>query len=381
MKDIDFDELDKAVTSLMGSVPSADETVKPDDDIKTLVLTPSKPLTMGGFSDSLPVPSATPASTPVSITSTPTPAAESTPIPTLAPVAPAPQVSPAARRAGRFMDVVHPSSDMTKSTMGISRHSGVIEPLNSDVVAEPTVVSTPAPVVPDEPTTAEVHSDLSDLSHHATSDWPDPLDMLQDAPVQPDETLVTETSEPVIADTTPTLPAEPLSSPFLPDAKVEKRPLGGATPDPLGDELETPVLNNDAPTPSNDPQIVPAEIVLPEELQGDLMAIESRQADTAPAVEPIEPKSPITLAPAQPQVQSVSAPTQPTGPTSITQQYKAEPSTGDQTNGSIYDTDTYHKPLEHPVKKKSSVALIIWIVVLLIIGAGGGAAAYFYLLK
>lgn len=377
MKELDFDELDKAVTSLMGSVPAMDETVKPGDDVKTLVLTPSRPLSTDGLT---PAPALTLPATPADNSAaipTPTP---SNPVPS-APVSPAivpsaepvatSLVSPAARRAGRFMDVVHPSSDMTKATASVSRHAGTIEPLSSGFTMPVTPVAPSEPATDSQDTPEEQH-DTPDLSHHATSDWPDPLDMQHASSAEPERPVVPDMQPAPTEDSAPS-PSESLSSPFLPDAKVEKRPLGGAPVDatPSAAEAMQPA---ETPTPASDPQTVPTDIVLPEELQDDLMAIESRQAETVAAPAPVAMPvvRPVPATPTQPQ---------PSGPTSIQQQYKAEQSTGDQTNGSIYDTDSYHKPLEHPAKKKSSAALIIWIVVLLIIGAGGGAAAYFYLLK
>jgi len=64
----------------------------------------------------------------------------------------------------------------------------------------------------------------------------------------------------------------------------------------------------------------------------------------------------------------------------IVQQYEEQPSTGDQTNGAIYDTSTYHQPLDaKPAKKKSSALVwVLWIVVLLIVGATAGAAWFYF---
>lgn len=377
MKDLDFDELDKAVTSLMGAVPDTDETVKPDDDIKTLVLTPSQPLpTTDGLNVVPPTPApvvletvAAPTSTQV-VSVTPTPVATpSNPVPAAPPLA-----SPAARRAGRFMDVVHPSSDMTKTSMNVSRHSGVIEPLSSNVAPAESVTVAPE-LATNSSEGSSPQSEMQDESLHAGSDWPDPLDMSHDTPAEPEQAPVVETESVREEDEAQSSP-EPLTSPFLPDAKVDKRPLGSPVADAMSVGVSEAVTANNAPaSAASDPQTVPTQVILPEELQGDLMAIESNQAETVPTPEP-------AVAPVAVQAQAaVVPPSQPAGPSSIQQQYKAEPSTGDQTNGSIYDTDSYHKPLEHPVKKKSATVLIIWIVVLLIIGAAGGAAAYFYLLK
>ncbi len=125
---------------------------------------------------------------------------------------------------------------------------------------------------------------------------------------------------------------------------------------------------------------------LPEELQGDLVAIE---ADTTTHRKPEEkPEEPAKGAMQETSLgteskeenASPSAPAEekplPTGPTSIAQQYREEPNTGDQDNGAIYDTDTYHQPLAHPAKKKPSWLWIVWIVLILALGAAAGAGLY-----
>ena len=151
MKEFDFDELDKAVTSVMG-----DNTVKTDAS------------------------SVAPASTSNDVTrSVPDTAAATTVVnpPVTAP-------PPASRRTGRFMDVVHPSSDMSSTT----------KPSREGVAINPPAAT--APVVNDTPTVEAPVVATPDLQ----------------PPVEVAEINATE----------------PLSSPFLPDAKPDKRPLGGA---------------------------------------------------------------------------------------------------------------------------------------------------------
>jgi hypothetical protein len=148
-----------------------------------------------------------------------------------------------------------------------------------------------------------------------------------------------------------------------------------------------------SPEAATEPQ-APVSVDLPEELQGDLVAIESGASMVADAA-PTRPTDPVvapieleekpavseqlttTVAAAAAPVSAVVS----TGPVSIPQQYREEPSTGDQTSGSIYDTASYHQPLEHPAQKKSGWLWVIWVLILLILGAGGGALAYLYLLQ
>jgi len=293
MSDFDFDEIDKAVNGALSS-----------DD------TPSQP-------------AFTPPTEPEKDTPAPTSAIEVTP-------APRERVSPpAARRsAGRFMDVVHPSSDMRTKTPGFT----------------PPTPPTPTP-------TPEVAPDLTDES------W-----------------------------------SQPLESPFLPDAKVEKRPLGAFsldTPAQNADEeellLEAPdellleahampdpidfaAQSNALPAETEDTGEVPA----PEEPAANEELSAAMQFEEAPLA--FEPETPPEEAPEPVEEEPIQ-----TGPASITQQYTEQPSSA-PSSGAIYDTETYHKPLEPVAKKRSGVWIFIWILLLVILGAGAGVAFYIFVL-
>jgi hypothetical protein len=281
MQDIDFDEIDRAVSSTIGPKPKAEDS---SDSSVAVNVSRSEDR------------------------------------------APAPAPTPAARRSsGRFMDVVHPSSDMRSPSSERPERS------------EPRKPEAPAPTEPEARST----------------EWPDPLDfhgfkMDEEPATAP--TPPQDTSEP---DTT-----KPLESPFLSDTKVEKRPLGAfstneATKEPPAapEEPETPLL--EAP----DEELIPAE--------------------TEKAEEPATPEEP--EAPTEPQPAPVEA-EEPVGPTSITQQYKEQPSTTDQPSGAIFDTEAYHQPLAHPEKKRSGAMVIVWIIALILLGVGAGAGVYFFVL-
>lgn len=405
MKDLDFDELDRAVNSLMTNVPKSEPQADGTPE-KTLDI-PST----SGDGDELSFDKVTEAAKKVAdeapktdttersvVSPTPEPRASAVAqhaSNSVRPTAPA----PANRRGGRFMDVVHPSADMSKpdSPKPISRQGLNLEPLNSssqkiaDVVPQKKDAAETAPK-------AATSVEENTPEEKPTSDWPDPLDMMTSEPEKKEETP----PEPEM----PQVEAEPetsapLTSPFLPDAKVEKRPLGGtATEDdapieedaisraPMADDIKKSVDDPNKQLPANPTEV---EQVLPEELSGDLMAVEAdtthaelkrahdeNQAPISPvtaekpaAAQDFEPKEPST----KPAAIVEEAPV-PAGPTSIPQQYKEEPSTGDQDNGSIYDTDTYHQPLAHPAKKKSGWMWVVWIALILAVGAGGGALLY-----
>lgn len=318
MADLDFDELDRAVNSLISSTP-------------------------GTAATSNTVPVTTPSTAPVFIENSPAASVVATPTPvsTPAPVAPAPAaparpaVSLAGQRSsGRFMDMIHPSADMRSAT------------------PTPTAPAPAAPAAPVTPITVPT----------------EPMANIFSMPAAP--------TGPVIS--------MPQDSPFLSDAKVEKRPLGAfSTEIPAADPVPVPEPTPAAPVEQPKPE-APAEPVaatesvpsavdqpadiptpLPAELQNDLLAIES-----GTSVASVEPEMP-----AKPAFES-----NPGANASIPQQYSEKPSTGDQSTGAIYDTNVYHKALPAKTKKKSSWLWIIWILLLLIVGIGAGAAAYFFIL-
>lgn len=403
MKELDFDELDRAVNTLMGGVSSSVQAPKSiDDDTRTITI----PSTLSGTA--MPVmpafstDAATPAAQPASTAEVTPPARTDTPIIVDRQTTP----SVAQRRSGRFMDVVHPSSDMKNPSndrqsmptrtgptlQPITPPSPVVEeiqPAPSEVVIAqtPEVVEFAQSAI--EPATSADTPFVEQSAAEVTSEWPDPLaDFTLDVP-----TIVTPAElEATVAEALNIAPVsvvdeadddddlftidseehaqepEPQTSPFLADAKVEKRPLGSATSDELTttdesdfEHVSLTQANPESQLPAN---AVPTEVPLPAELQSDLIAVES---DTTEGVSVAA--ATVQSNPAQPTVAS-------TGPTSIQQQYTEAKTSGDQTNGSIYDTDAYHKPLAHPIKKKSGWMWIIWVVIILLVGAGGGAALY-----
>jgi hypothetical protein len=305
MKDIDFDELDRAVNSLIspGTTPSID-------------------------------PATTPALT--------TPASPAVPAVTTPPLA-------ERRSSGRFMDVVHPSSDMRPVA---------VPPRAVEPEAVTTPVAPASPVDPPKPAAA----------------WPDPIDVHEAA------TIKASAPDPVPAPT-PTVSSSgdmtaPLESPFLSDAKVEKRPLGAfsnevhesgpaaavVTPKPSEQPAELAPPSTDDLSKNTDHPIQ-NDTPLPAELQPGLLSIESNEDPS---------KASVAIA--------VPAVAESTGPTSITQQYTEQASTGDKPTGTVFDTEAYKKPQTSSKKKKSGWLVVLWIFLLLVVGAGIGAAVYFFVL-
>lgn len=302
MSDFDFDELDKAVNGAIGS----DDTTAQEPAV------------------------ATPAEAPRSVERE-------------APLEERSSVTPAARRAagGRFMDMVHPSSDMRSS---------------SPVAARPTTPTTPTTPAP-------------------ASRLPEPPRFTQ--PEAPVKTPVEPT--PSAADWSSTL-----ESPFLPDAKVEKRPLGGVEP-----ETPSPLLSSLLDEPKEDLLEAPDELRLeattlpdPIDFSPEYTPTEPEKTEQPEVVEEVEAVENEEVAPVEtPEVKSVATPSPEASntPISITQQYKEQPR-AEQESGAIYDTEAYHQPITHPAKKRSGWWIVLWIFLLIVLGAGAGAAVYLYVL-
>ncbi len=164
-----------------------------------------------------------------------------------------------------------------------------------------------------------------------------------------------------------------MTSPFLPNAHVEKRPLGSVNPENLLPSQSDTDLVGVSDDSRVDTEVIASQkeaidIPLPAELSGEITSVESVDVSSTPP---------------DPNVDEDRAPTAgseqaPSLGGSIPQQYNEQPSSTAPASGGIYDTQTYHHPLEHPAKKKSGVGVVVWILVLLILGALAGAA-YFYL--
>lgn len=344
MKDIDFDELDKAVNSLMATAPESPAKAADDQKPETTldITTQPAPAVM-------PVASAEP----VVVTTNTTPAA---------PVAPSAPVTPAVKRTGgRFMDMVHASSDMKprQAVTPPSREGLSVTPRPTIETPAPAPVTPSAPAV--EPTTNTAVPDT----------MPDPLELggISDTPAVSEPTPALEPDNLATATTG--------ESPFIADAKVEKRPLnpGTASAEPSFDAQMANELTDQEPAAeatdtektdasTDEPPAVPQ---VPE-LSSDLVAIESN----AKLDEPVATQSVDTKDAAK----AVSEPAVPQGATSIAKQYKTQPSTGDQSHAAIYDASQYPEPVAHPAKKKSGWLWVLWVVLLL--GVGAGAAVLLY---
>jgi hypothetical protein len=385
VKDLDFDELDRAVNSLIAKTPNG---------------------VSGGNTNNT--------SVPIVPDITPVPVIEPVPTPPMQlpvggglPIVPIIAPTPVVERpnTGRFMDVVHPSSNMRTPFTGyeqppvqaVTPPTSPLPPMGPVPPVE-LVTSPITPMAPPDPIITEKPSIIDK--------WPDPIDFKGNnvtkdpSQVDKDDDADIDSISNDIANTLNQTSSDSPDSPFLSGAKVEKRPLGAFSSDQTtnnGSTFQpTPLLApkipaTDSPSVSDSASIAaenPDENTpLPAELQNDLLSIESdstTQPET-PIVSTNITDVPVatTATVNQPTVTaSTASNTTISTPvtTSISPQYKEQPSTGEQKNGAIYDTKTYHKAMVRPAKRKSGWMWVIWIVIFLIVGAGTGAAVYFFVL-
>ncbi len=373
MKDIDFDELDRAVGSVLGAQNSA-----PAEESSEVAV--SEPAT------------------------SPTITEEETTQKTFV----------QKRATGRFMDVVHPSSDMKlQNKPSVSRQGVSVEPVSPQATEE-------APEAPVE--SAPIEEPAYDI--------PDPL-TFQAAPQEEPEEVEASAAAPAIAPVTPVetdMPSmeadetdsqdaldqaaselaeldsvlpdatepKPLDTPFVSAADVEKRPLGAfsatetdasllsdearshleaadanepaAAEPPVDEEMKramdaalaghdkdeapTDALASDthesaeAADPEAEAQTSPEADVMPEELHEDVVAVESQE---------VEPASVI-------------------GTGSIPQQYTEKATAQSEEIAPVFDTT----PIQQTAPKHSVWPTVLLILVFILLGAGIGFAVYYF---
>lgn len=312
--DIDFDELDKAVNSLMGGVkPGESDEETPAQ--KTLAISPTlgpdeKPAynKLDEVAKKIGSETLVPGGERTIVEDLDTvapPAAAPIPVKPLT-IAPRPPI-------GRFMDVVHPSSDMRTNTAAV----------------QPSVAVTPA-----------------------AAPLPQPQPVVQEV-AKPDTSTSQRTTIPEAASLTP----------FLPDAKVEKRPLGGQISSNVTDTVpETTSINSEPVETSDNTQKVLDATTIQGETSAELQSIESTPVTNVPDHMQESVRS----------VESVDTEqlTSPSGPAGHD---------APAADGAIYDVNNFHQPLDHPAKRKSGWGVVVIILIIIIVSGALGAAAYFLL--
>ncbi len=341
MQDIDFDELDRAVSSLISATPDT------ESDKAALAASPVS----------------------VNVSSAPV-----EPVPYVAPVIPqtpivsVPAPTPAAPVA----------SNLVQNRSNLGRSMDFIRP------------NTPAPTMQRSSTTTPVVAPIT-----------------TPAPVinNPQPTTVSAPIGGSVIDQTPDMP-EPSESPFITDAKVEKRPLGafseGKEPEVAPVELNSPTyaaaiaLENSIVEGKDDNPSISVDTPLPAELQNNLLQIESSDATSSgmtmpqtPAETPeidiksadmsIEQAIESSKSEAAEKVDRSTEPsTNPNVVNSIPQQYPASTAPVPQNTGPIFDTSIYHNTSNIKPVKKSNAWIWILMIVLILIGATVGVGIYLF---
>lgn len=392
MKDIDFDELDRAVTSALNASgaglnqSSEQVSVRSLDSNKSSVeMNPNisshtghtRMMSSGGPGRT------TLARKPVVTSRASTSITEAIEV-TKAPV---PAVSPVKRsiphREGRFMDVVRPGVKPTLSAAVVPESVEASVSVEADeltVVPEVTESESAAP----NPHNASLEAAINNLfvsEGHNPVESSTTVDLVETPVVEAPsmEELTTEVeftpAEDVATDEIAAelgMPLEEMrsNSPFIPDAKVEKRPLGEIEQLDSIEMSQEPVVEDAIELLSEINEAPSAPV--PEELTSDLAAIESHETN----VENIEN---IVETPISEEVQEeTAAPEAVVGPTSIARQYKEQPRTAseDDESGAIFDPQTYQPPVEHPAKKSSGWGWVIACVLIIILATVAGVVAW-----
>lgn len=428
MKDIDFDELDRAVGSVLGT----DTAVAQKDDDAASDAQTARQDTAQPADDPVvavePATSATDEQSPAGLAKV-TDASESDKdsktdvveevgngsVDNVSEKSPVikPSVSPA-RKRGQFLDMVHPSANMrTKPATMPTTSRKTLTPLNSVTAGDkPESVSTPTPpadealtsaapepVVPavvSEPAAANEQGEAvttPEPTKEETTSWPDPLDFVakeDDQPGDAADPLGTTDQEADATDAT-----ESSQTPFVTDAKVDKRPLGAfAGSDEAssagGEDPSQPKAEEEAPAPEFDAAVNTIEAAGVPQTDNPMTQTEEPEDESKPAQQSedtSEPESQVALQPAvepvkteevAPVLTSTSAAATPVA-SSIHQQYKAPvPKKDDDVDHPLFDTKEYHQPLLPDGKKakKKPVFIIVLLLILFIIGGALGYIAY-----
>lgn len=319
------------------------------------------------------------------------------------------QKSLAAKRRGQFMDMKHPSANMKTTPVDVVKppHVGVTitppsateahsaqtegDPAKEEPVVQLDTVEIEVPEVPlpeeksdetgkadlqDSPSNDDASSDEPKLTPAPEREVPaealsqdEPETETEATPVQADEapreSVPKANSESSLDDkpenTQTAAEATPAAStsPFLPDAKVDKRPLGVA----LTDELK-PAGDDTSENPA----------ALPEELHDSVLAVE---ADTTITKSPV-PNEQEAVANDEPDNTDATTDDTATTPASIPAQYKTNDETAKDAKSS--DTSLYDSAGQHDAfassPKRSHWAVVLGIIIIIVLGAAIGAGAY-----
>ena len=427
MTDIDFDELDRAVNSLMSKQQeknSVDAEVKHDVETPSMEEKKTIETSTVGSSFAPPVTPFAPAldaPSPSSTTSAPSieskaeqqspqdslvekPEIISAPAATVAPSSTLDQTpdstpkenktSPVITRrpTGRFMDVVRPSSvnNIQKSASSAPSRTGVSIQPSADLVDVVNITGSTSPVeeelsaVDNQLDSLDDAPDLKDIQNESA------LAAIEDAPVE--ELSLTDKIAQSLSESNDSVAspiAEPLESPFIANVEVEKRPLGAVDQSSIEsesgveeDELESGSVgledmklshqyNSDLSNYTMDKEALSETPDSMMDLSPEIIAIEEAGIPGVSEMNETADSEPNTQ-PSLPNSQSDEMP----------QQYSSENEMVDSEPAPMFAAvSTEVKPPRSEEKKKTGLLTLLLIILFLVVGVAGGAVSYFLLIK
>ena len=427
MTDIDFDELDRAVNSLMSKQQeknSVDTEVKHDVDapsveenktIETSTVGSSFAPPVTPFAPALDSPSSNSTTSASSVESkaeqqssqdslVEKPEIISSPAATVAPSSTLDQTpdlvpkenktSPVITRrpTGRFMDVVRPSSvnNIQKSASSAPSRTGVSIQPSADLVDVVNMTGKTSPIeeelsaVDNQLDSLDDAPDLKDIQNESA------LAAIEDAPVE--ELSLTDKIAQSLSESNDSIasPApEPLESPFIANVEVEKRPLGvvdqnvmESEADVEEDELESGSVdledmklnhqyNSDLSNYTMDKEALSETPDSMMDLSPEIIAIEEAGIPGASEMNEVADSEP-NMQHSSPASQSNDTP----------KQYSSENEMVDSEPAPMFAAvSTEVKPPRSEEKKKTGLLTLLLIILFLVVGVAGGAVSYFLLIK
>lgn len=281
----------------------------------------------------------------------------------------------APRRRGQFMDVIRPDdSKSTESTVNYSaRRPSTLQPLNPDVVKDTTEKKDDNQPASEDPQEVIETSYVDPISEEETfgqsveeSGPEETVDVPEVSEIEnnfasTNESIPTtkeEDKDLAVEETVGT--AEPATSPFLSGTEVEKRPLG-AYADSGNDDIKEEgksVNSDDSTLPETEPAVTVQPESLPAELSSEVVSVES---DNTSIVDM--------------EKGDIAARNAALGSQSITPQYQAEPVEDEGETHPVFDTKQYHQPLTPAAKPRAgskALKYILLVIFMLALGAAGG---------
>lgn len=300
----------------------------------------------------------------------------------------------AQKRRGQFMDMVHPSSDMIKTApvARASRQGTTIQPLNPSIVEakEDSKDEKPQQEVtePSEATAEAIRQPIPSEETAQKSEWPDPLDAMEQqesATLPKEEPVSAPESEANVMATSPEENVAPVEkeadssvesglqessgSPFIAGTEPEKRPLGAFTDQVPSDEA------------SGKEEAAAAEMSTEENGTGsELPAVPPVPQELAPEVVSVESDDPSRISSSEDEPDSTASGEGTGMAASISQQYKNTDEPSDGQDHPVFDTKDYHQPLTPPAKH-GHTGLIVTLVIILLALLGAGAWYAIFVLK